>query len=429
MMKVLWFTINPSGATEYLKPNEPHGGWMSSLEKELKKTPNIEIHVCFYWNTVLEAFEYKNVFYHPVYRKNTKTKLQRLLNRLFFFQNDKIEILKLLDVVNDVNPDVIHIHGAEENFGLLQKYCNINSVVSIQSILSPYLIKYYSGISKFSAFWNEGIKSKLLVNSAQYNYRLTKRNAIREIEIYNFTKNVIGRTNWDKRISRLLAPNSNYYIGNEILRESFYNNRWNKNNFDSCFKIVTTMSGGLYKGLETIVETARLLKQNNFNSFTWTVVGQSESSSISKLVKKWLKINFDELNIKLVGLKTEIELVDILVNSDVYCQVSHIENSPNSVCEAMLLGMPIIASFAGGTDSIIENNIEGVLLQDGDSFSFAGAIIEMFGNFDKSKILANNAFIRANNRHNTQNIVNELLNTYNTVLNDKIKVISTNNEI
>jgi glycosyltransferase involved in cell wall biosynthesis len=417
-MKVLWFTINPSGATELLKPSEPHGGWMSSLEKELKKTPNIEIHVCFYWSTVLEAFEYKNVFYHPVCRKNTKTKLHRLLNRLFFFQNDKFEILQLLDVVKDVNPDLIHIHGAEENFGLLQKYCAINTVVSIQSILSPYLIKYYSGISKFSAFWNEEIKSKLLVNSAHYNYRLTRRNALREIEIYRFTKNVIGRTNWDKRISRLLAPNSNYFVGNEMLRGSFYNNRWNKNNFDSCFKIVTTMSGGLYKGLETIVETSRLLKQNNFNSFKWTIVGQSESSSISKLVKKWLKINFDELNIKLVGLKTENELVEILVDSDVYCQVSHIENSPNSVCEAMLLGMPIIASFAGGTDSILENNLEGILLQDGDFFSYAGAIVEMFNNFNNAKALGDNALIRAKKRHDTQNIINDLLSTYNKISNN-----------
>lgn len=418
-MRILWFTINPSGATGLLKPNEPHGGWMASLEKELKKTPNIEIHVCFYWDSVLDAFEYNNVHYYPIYRKNTKTKLHRLINRLFFLQNDEKEIPQLLNVVNNVKPDIIHIHGIEENFGLLQRYCTINAVISIQSILSPYLNKYYSGISYFSAFWNEGIKSKLLVNSAHYNYRLTKRNALRELEIFHVTKNVIGRTNWDKRISRLLAPNSNYFVGNEILRESFYKSRWNKNKFDSCFKIVTTMSGGLYKGLETIVQTSQLLKQNNFNNFTWTVVGQSESSSISKLVKKWLEINFDELNIELVGLKTEKQLVDILVDSDVYCQVSHIENSPNSVCEAMILGMPIIGSFVGGTDSILENNIEGVLVQDGDSFSFAGAIIEMSKSFDNARILANNGFIRANDRHNAQNIVNELLRTYNNILIDQ----------
>ena len=41
------------------------------------------------------------------------------------------------------------------------------------------------------------------------------------------SKNIIGRTDWDRQITRILAPKSNYFVGNEILRDNFYEEKWN----------------------------------------------------------------------------------------------------------------------------------------------------------------------------------------------------------
>lgn len=40
---------------------------------------------------------------------------------------------------------------------------------------------------------------------------------------------------------------------------------------------------------------------------------------------------------------------------------SHIENSPNNLCEAMILGMPCIATDAGGTSTLLSNMKDGLL--------------------------------------------------------------------
>lgn len=96
--------------------------------------------------------------------------------------------------------------------------------------------------------------------------------------------------------------------------------------------------------------------------------------------------------------------------------VSHIENSPNSVCEAMLVGMPIIASFTGGTASILDNHHEGEFVQDGDPYVLAGGIIKLYDNFEQAKKMGDNARKRAMLRHNPTSVIQELLNAYNLIL-------------
>lgn len=417
MMKILWFANTPCGASVKLVPNLVVGGWLSSLQQQLEKNVDIELHVCFYWNKKLESFEIGKTRYYPIFRKNSGSKLERLINRAIGSNNDQNEVLSLLEVVNRVNPEVIHIHGSEENFGLIKARTSIPIVVSIQGILLPYIEKYYSGIPKITAILNERLLSKVLLTSAKAVYKNLYTSAKREEKIFLLNKIYIGRTNWDRRVSGLLAQEYKYFCVDEIIRPAFYLKNWNKSQFQDTFQIVTTMSGGLYKGLEVVVKTAALLVAKKAINFEWIVIGQTEKSDLSILVKKWLKANYKSLNIKLVGSKNESEVAQILLDSDLFCQVSHIENSPNSLCEAMLIGMPIIASFAGGTDSIIENNKEGVLVQDGDCYSFAGAILEMSNNFNRAKELGINASIRAHVRHSPEKIVKELLDAYKEIIN------------
>ena len=241
--------------------------------------------------------------------------------------------------------------------------------------------------------------------------------AKRERDILLSSTNIIGRTDWDKRVTRLLAPNSKYFVGNEILRPTFYNVTWSKQEYNKCIQIVTIISSGLYKGLETIVKTAEMLKRHTKLNFKWIVVGQEESENLPKITKKWLRIEYKELNISLVGSKNEKELCNILLESDIYCHTSHIENSTNSVCEAMLIGMPIITGFVGGTDSII-NNEQGILVQDGDPYSYAGAIAELAGNFELATRYATNARRIALNRHDKGVINNLLVDVYRLIIKD-----------
>jgi glycosyltransferase involved in cell wall biosynthesis len=415
-MKILWFANTPCGASEKLCPNLVVGGWLSSLELKILQFKDIELHICFYWKENMSPFLYNGTMYYPILKFGGSSRISRTISRALGKNgNDKKDIASLLKIINMVHPDVIHIHGTEANFGMIQQHVSIPVIVSLQGILSVIHEKLFTGISFSKAWLNEGISSKIRFLSEGTLNKLMEKSAKREREILSYTKNIIGRTDWDRRICSVLAPRAQYFIGNEILRNTFYERKWNKESFNVPLHIVSTMSDGLYKGLETIVKTAKILCESKEIDFEWTVIGQSEKGNLAKIVRRWLRIDYNTLHIRLIGNKNEIELADNLCNSDIYCQVSHIENSSNSVCEAMLIGMPIIATFAGGTDSILENRKEGILIQDGDPYSLAGAIVEMAKNYNIAKNYAYEAFTKAQERHDENSIVNKILSIYNNI--------------
>jgi glycosyltransferase involved in cell wall biosynthesis len=415
-MKVLWFANMPCGASQNLGLNLNINGWLTSLEEQLVQIEDVKLSVCFYWSEKLDPFTSGETTYYPVFRARSGSKAGRLINRVFHLNSDDNEVQQLLKIVEAAKPDIVHVHGTENNFGLIQSFINVPVVVSLQGILLPYVGKFFSGIPLLPAFWYERLMPKILFKSVHYTYKDLQRCAERERKIFSQSSYIIGRTEWDRRISQLLAEKSSYYIGNEILRGSFYKETWNKKRFENPLHLVTVMSGGLYKGLEVVVKTAQILCESKDFDFQWTIIGQRESDDVVKIVKRWLTVDFKKININLVGSKGEAELAGILLNSDIYCQVSHIENSPNSLCEAMLLGMPIIASFAGGTDSMLANGKEGLLIQDGDAYSLAGTIVEMSQNFSDAAVYGSNAQLRAKNRHNKSEIANSLVVTYKDVL-------------
>ena len=81
----------------------------------------------------------------------------------------------------------------------------------------------------------------------------------------------------------------------------------------------------------------------------------------------------------------------------------------------MALRMPIIASFAGGTSSLITHNKTGILIQDGDPFVLGGAILSISQSFDLAKNLGNKAREYAINTFSPQNVLTEILEVYHKI--------------
>ncbi len=415
-MKILWFANTPCSASEILLPNQQRGGWLKSLENEIAIRPGIELSIGFYTNKTLDIFRYNDTTYYPITRFSSGSALKKAIKRITGTGNDEKEIPVLLEVIEKVRPDIIHIHGTEQNFGLLVKQVAIPSVVSIQGILSPYNEKYYSGIPESIVSRYESRKHKILFKSFATSKRDMAAHAKREREILAAATNVIGRTEWDKRITRILAPRSTYYNNNEMLRTAFYNIAWQKTKFNKTIRIVTISSNGLFKGFESVVKTAEVLNTYKGIRFEWIIIGINEYDSIVQIVKKWLRADLSALNIELLGTKTQEEITKLLQEADIYCQVSHIENSPNSLCEAMLMGMPVIATHAGGTSTMMEDRKEGVLIQEGDAYSMAGAIVELAENFPLAAAYGAHARQKALVRHDKKEIADGLIHIYQSII-------------
>lgn len=417
-MKILWFCNTPCGATEKLTGQKvTGGGWLYALSESFCQYKDHQLHIAFYWHQEIAPFMDKGIIYHPVKRDGYSSKLGRYIYRLkqqFSKDLDQAEICKLIKVIDKVNPDLIHIHGTEENFGLIADHISkIPVAISIQGLLSPYLYKLYSGLPKSAVVKNQGILSKLLIDGFEAKERSMRKRSYREQYILKHINNIIGRTSWDKDCTLALNPKRKYFVCNEILRAQFLNSEW-KNSYNGKIVLVTTISFGLYKGLEMIFETARILTLQCID-FEWNIIGTDYKNQYETLVEQITSIDPLKVNIKFWGRKNAEEMVSIMNQSDVFVQVSHIENSPNSLCEAMVLGMPVIASFAGGTSSLLEDGKEGVLVQDGDPYRLAGAIIDLNNNYQTALDMGQKARTKAMQRHDPNNVIKELFDIYTTL--------------
>ena len=81
-----------------------------------------------------------------------------------------------------------------------------------------------------------------------------------------------------------------------------------------------------------------------------------------------------------------------------------------------MIGMPCVSTCAGGSSSILKDGLTGIVVQDGDPWAMAGAVLELIENRQKAVQYATAARAEAIQRHNKQTIVDNLINIYKRVL-------------
>ncbi|MEG0012248.1 MAG: glycosyltransferase [Muribaculaceae bacterium] len=408
-MKVLWFCNTPALGEEHLKSRGIGGGWMKALNACIQD--KVELSISFLYSDN-KQFKYQNTSYYPIKMKRS------LFNKIFNqietdeYRND------MLSIINDVKPDIIHIHGTENPFGTIIDKTDVPIVISMQGILEVINHFYFRGISqKLQNIhnWDNGLLKSIFAGSPFIREKsFFAKGSKREIKTLINCKNIIGRTDWDKNVTRILAPNSQYFHVGEIMRDSFFYNQWTKHN--RKYPILHTTNGNTsYKGFETLCKALTLMHKVGFMA-TWQVAGIAEDDLIVKVVKKALKKDYPHERLVLLGRLDEEQLVNNMLNADMYVMTSHIENSPNNLGEAMTLGMPCIATHAGGTSSLLTSKIEGELIQDGDPWNMAGSIIALFANEGQMSLYSKNAKQKAYNLYSKDMVLKDLLKCYSKIV-------------
>lgn len=420
-MKILWFTLSPCGSLRRYNIERVIQGWMISLEDEIKKIPEIELEVAFFSEKKEEPFQYNGVKYYPMGEMRKNNPIARVTDRMRSMNKADSEKLPwMLDVVNKSNPDIIHIHGTEESFGLITDYIkHIPIVFSIQGLIGPYTEKFFAGITKHTVKSLTSLKDRAQQISVFKEYQNFVGYTQREFNYLSKSSYIFGRTTWDRNCTLALNPERTYFVVNEILRKNFYNKQW-KGDFEACgtIRFISVISNMLYKGLETVIKASYILKTYSHLDFCWDIVGVSGDDKYVKMSEMEAGKFSSDCNVNYMGKINAEQLAELLCQHDIYIHPSHIENSPNSVCEAMLVGLPVIATNVGGTSSMVENGTEGTLIQDGDPYALAGAIVDLLNTPERAKEYAHNAKIKALKRHNKESIIQELITGYKEILED-----------
>lgn len=416
-MRVLWFSNRPPQGAINSK-TRVGGSWIESLEKDILMNSDIDLGIVFN-DLQKEPKEIKSetsrtkYFMVPRYPFG---KFDRFYGRVFATPPSEKSLKQYLNIVNDFKPDVILFFGTESDFPLIIPELKVPSVIWFQGNLTVYEMMYENGLNAKKTLALESIKHILNGDTMYHNFLKFKQLVKREKRIFSFAENFIGRTNWDNRLVRTMAPQAKYFHCDEAMRAPFLSNEWKQWNNRDKIVITTTIKDNFYKGLETVFRASQILSDKIGKRFEWRIIGIEEGSVYVKAARKEANFPSSSSEVKLLGRKMASQMIDELLNSDMYVHPSHIENSPNGVQEAMLLGMPVIATNVGGTPSMLADGKEGLLVQSKDPYAMAGAILEFCESPSKAKEMGENARKLGLVRNDGKKICDDLLRIFDDLI-------------
>ena len=386
-------------------PLDPYGGWIDGLLSELLNYKDLEIS-CLVLNG--------SISHSPIIIDNIK----------YFYINYKDTQLKRIFA----SFDIYHIFGIEHEYlKSIEKYIDYKKTLLYIAGLQSECRKVY--LARYNDFYKN--YNPLLTLNLWLQKYLIKDIAKQEINIINNGYYITGRTNWDKEIVKSINPNLKYYHCNESLRSGFYNcSKWN---YKKCEKHTVYMTQGAYtiKGTHVAIHIIKKVKEKYPNVKCY-ISGEdlvnSNSlmtrlhSSYAYMIKKMIKENKLENNFIFIGPKDEDGVIEQLQNANVFLSSSIIENSCNSLQEAMLVGTPCVSSRVGGLESIANNG--EVLFYDFDNVdNAANNIIMLFENQNECERMSKNSIKRiemiADRRNNAKTMHDIYVDIYDNSRNEK----------
>lgn len=395
-MRVLWFSPTPSLYSSYSNSHNG-GGWISSLEQIVRSVNDISLGVAF----KLDGQKPKNIIDDVTY---------------YCIDSKSNGVQKYIEIIDDFKPDIIQIFGSENEFGDICSHTDIPVVIHMQGCLPPYHNALFPvGMNKFDFLIGRGLtlRRRFMGWRSEPSFR---RRAEHEINTIRSCKFFMGRTDWDKALVSLFNPDAKYFHCEEALRDSFLNmdKHWVPSSQDKI-KIISVISNPWYKGVDLILKTAKLLKQFTKLDFEWNVFGVSDI----RFYEYKYGIVAKNVNVNIRGSVGKEVLVNELCNSSVYVHPSYIDNSPNSVCEAQLIGIPVLATNVGGIPTLVKDGETGFLFPANDPYMLANLIKMVVNDRALSVKLCASEISVAKARHNPDSIKTTLLNVYNYILNEK----------
>ncbi len=335
------------------------------------------------------------------------------------------------EILRDFQPDLLHCFGTEypHTLAALRAYGRPrSSLVSIQGLCTVYAEAYMANIPpgpRDRTTFRDWVKRDNL-RRQQEKFR---RRGKWEQEAVRLTGHVAGRTDWDRYWTATWNPGVSYHLLRETLRPCFYEGQWQ---YETCLGHSIFMSQGDYpiKGLHYMLDAMPMIRRRYPDVHLYVAgncllrtgpLAPVKISGYGRLLEAQIKEHGLEESVTFLGSQDAGQMKEQYLRCNAYVCVSSIENSPNSLGEAMLLGVPVVAALTGGVGSMISPG-EGWLFrgfsgeEEGEmqriSRELGEQILEVFSLQEQVTERTRKAREHARRTHNAEENLRQLLDIY-----------------
>ena len=336
------------------------------------------------------------------------------------------------------NPDLVHIWGTEYTAAAAMQQAaarqNLPVLVGIQGVMLDCAAHLCDGVPepyRHSSWMQRAIDRVIpgqLLDKMQDNFTALAKS---EAALLSNARHVTGRTTFDRRAVAAMAPQAAYYPCNETLRPAFWQaaGSWHVREFGQG--PVLLMSQGNYplKNLHTLLmampEVLRRWPGARLRVAGWPPLDKGPllrpvidwMFPYQSWCKKLIAQNGLEGHVQYTGPLQANEMRQAYLDADLFVLPSFSENSPNSLGEAMLLGLPCVASRAGGIPDVTGGGAGAVLYDPaGDADALAAALCDVLSRPDHGAALGSAGCALARKAHDPRANADRMEEIYAEVL-------------
>lgn len=418
-MKVLWIVNSVLGAlSEKLYHKKSNGAWMDALLESFKGQQEYQLVVA----TTLATNETMLV-------EDAGIRYYALPSQppILYDENKKENIRAWRQLLDEEQPDCIQVWGTEFTHGLcaLRLAQGIPSVIYMQGYLGSIARHYTAGIPekelKKTVTFRDFIKQDSILQQQSKYYASTEK----EKEMLELAGNIISENEWCNSSIRAIVPDINIYTCPLSINQVFAEKQWNIDKTEK-HSVICTASGYPLKGLHMMLRAIAQLKKR-YPDIKLYVPGQKMVSdgSLKWLLRKRGYTKYIEQLIKELQLEDEIvwlgrvsqeELAEQYEKARVFVLSSSIENHSSSLKEAMMVGVPSIASAVGGVPEYVRHGVNGFLYRFEEYEIMAAYIATLFEDDELSVQLSKAGRQDMLKLHENQNLFETVVKIYNQVM-------------
>lgn len=370
--------------------------WITLFLEIFKTRNNIELHIVapnLYIN-IDESFQKDNVFYHLFsYRSNYFPKKLKTLSKILFGESYFIQKLKIRRIILGINPNIIHLFGAENPYysaGIIQFLNKYPVFITIQGFMRNSSIKNKIVKKKIK------IEEKILRNGK--NYGTCTKDMVSLIKGLNKSAEIFPHD----------YPKSVKYIKND--------------NINSTFDIIFFARVCRDKGIEDLLKAVSIIKKEK-PDISLHIIGRVGKTYLTKLLDLIETYDIVE-NVKLLGFfKSQNDTHKYALNAKLCVLPTYHDTIPGTILESMFMRLPVISYAVGGIPELNEKGEAVALVEKFNIEELAGTIMALLKDEKKRQEMAEYSCKLVKERYADDKIFEDIMKAYITILHEnKVKV-------
>lgn len=364
--------------------------WNTNAIHEFEKFEDIELHIIAPFLNIcgVQEFTINGIYYHFFH-----TEEDNVFSKLYYkiSNNSKKSYLKnskiIVKIINKINPDIVHLIGAENpSYG--ESVLSLNNsqplIVSLQTLLKDPIV-----LDNYPQFRNEQA------------YRVTIESKIIDRADYIGTK----VEHFRNIIKREIKPNAKFLEMSLAVGEGITISNYKKE-YDFVY-----FAANISKAVDWALEAFAIAKLK-YPDITLYIVGGYTDKLMENLRNRMRELGLGDEVVFVGLLPTHNDVIEEIRKARYALLPIKSDLISGTIREAMANGLPVVTTITPATPKLNEKRKSVLLSEKGDFVAMADNMCQLLGNENIAKEIQRNAAITMSERCNNTAVMNEWREIY-----------------